>query len=471
MDFLLPFSICQDLMHKAEHSPCILCRNECAFQVSVCATIGLGLRNDSRNSNDDWLVKSKRTQEDLKKAIEELGSKYKYPGHVSKDVLNALGIGVLVSSDRIQEYQTSGRLIDAQQIIQDQIQARLSNFGDSHLIRAKCESEMSKILQAQLRFKEAEEHELQTAKILRGQFGDRHPSVLMANVTLADLYAKQGLLRKAHGVSSDTQPLLEEVLGVEHPETISAHQVHAIIQYELGLAKAAEESMRKVVGVRTKTLTAAHPFTVRAELSLATVLRAQGRLVESKELVAAIHNKLINQLAGDYLSKAEVYLVWAALESEAGSLDDALRKITEGLAAMDMVRLPATSPLRLDGLEILASIYGKAKELEKQEATLRQVLEVKKTQDTRNREISTTVCLLAGCLLAQNRWDEASNLADEALAGMGRSIAEDHRTTWWQLTLWPMPQAIMDETKTLNCYGKTFCGFARQIWARTTASR
>ncbi|KIW59391.1 hypothetical protein PV05_03844 [Exophiala xenobiotica] len=386
--------------------------------------IGFGHPSEPLDS-DRWLSKSKKTEEDRRRAIQELGRKYKYPGHVSNDVLDALGIGVLVSSDRTQEYQTSGRLMDAEETIQAQIRARASNFGDSHLSQAKCESELSKILQAQLRFEEAEKHEIRASGILRNHFGDRHPSALMGNVTLAYLYAKQGLLRKAHRLSRETQPILEEVLGLEHPEAISALQVHGIIQYELGLAKEAEQSMRKVIDVRTKILTGAHPFTVRAELSLVSVLRAQGRLTESKELTASISERLVNQLAGDYLSKAELYIVWGALESETGSLDQALLRVTEGLAAMDMLRLPATDPLRLDGLEILTSIYGKLNERQKQEEILRQILDVKKSQDRRNREIATTMCLLAGCLLAQNRWEDASALADKVLTASDRSVAED----------------------------------------------
>ncbi|KAL8703348.1 MAG: hypothetical protein Q9201_003460 [Fulgogasparrea decipioides] len=424
MDYILPISILQDLLYKADHSACELCRLEYAFQASVCNIIGFGSRKDAISS-ESWLSRSRRTREDLDRAVQELGRQYQHPGRVSMDVLDALGIGVLVSTDKTQEYQTSRRLVDAEEVLKGRIQARASTFGAFHLSLGKSESELSKVLQAQSRLAEAEEHQIRAIKILRNHFEERHPSVLMANVNLASLMAKQGLLRKAECLALDTQPMLEAVLGPEHPETVTALQMLAVVQFELGKTKVAEQSMRQVIALRTKALTSIHPFTVRAELTLTSALRAQGRLTESSELMKSISLKLAGALAGDYLSKAELFIVWAMLYSTMGSFDQALQKVTEGLAAIDILRLPANDTLRLDGLEILASIYGNANKRGKQEAILRQILELRGGQEERNRETSATKCLLARSLLAQNRLDDACALADEVLVASDRSVAQD----------------------------------------------
>lgn len=424
MDYILHTSILQDLLHKADHSVCELCRLEYAFQVSICSMIGFGCFKDAVSSRN-WLMRSRRTQEDLDQAIKEIGRQYKPPGRVSKHVLDALGIGVLVSAERTQEYQTSRRLFEAERALKDRLEARASLFGDSHLCLGKSESELSQVLQAQFHLAEAETCLLRASKILSDHLGERHPSVLMANVNLASLMAKQGLLRKAEHLVLNIQPIVEEVLGSEHAETATALQICAIIQFESGKSEEAVHSMKQVVAFRTKALTGTHPLTVRAELTLASVLRSQGRLTESNELMESIDLKLAPVLAGDSLGRAQLSIVRAMLYGSTGSLEKAFQEVAEGLAAMDMLRLPANDTLRLDGLEILSAIHRAAGENGKEEAILRQILELKGGEDERDRETSTTKCLLAGSLLTQFRLDEAYALADDVLAASGRSITQD----------------------------------------------
>lgn len=424
MDYILPINILQDLEYKADHSLCERCRREYAFLVCICNMIGFGCFRNALQS-EVWLTKSRRTQDDLDGSIEEIGKKYRPPGRVSKDVLDVLGIGVVVSAERAEEYRTSRRLLEAERALKDQIEARESVFGEFHLTLAKSASELSQVMQTQFHLAEAQKWQLQATKIFNDHLGEGHPAVLMANVSLASLMARQGLLQKAEGLALQTQPVVEKVLGPEHPESVTALQINATIQFELGKYKEAEQLMKRVVQFRTKALTSTHPLTVRAELSFASLLRARGRLTESSELLENIERKLASVLTGDNLLKAQISIVQAMQFKTIGSLNQAFEKIAEGLAAMDALKLPENDTLRLDGLEILSAIHGAAMEREKQEAILRRILDLKGSQDEKDRETSTTKCLLAGSLLAQFKLNEAYALADEVLLTSNRSLTQD----------------------------------------------
>lgn len=405
-DYVLPINIFEDLSYKADNSACESCRRDYAFQISICYIIGFGCFR-SLSHSQQWLEKSGGVQRDLNLAINDIAKQYKHSGRVEK------------------EYQLSKRLPEAERALREQVEARALILGDSELWLAKLNLELSLTLKTRFRLVEAEKCQMQVTKILREHLGDQHPNYLMATVDLASTIASQGLLRQAERLLIEVQPSLEAALGPRHPETITSLQVQAGVQFELGEVKKAEHLFRQVVSVRTKALTAIHPLTVRAELSLVTVLWAQGSLTEASAVMQSIDEKVAGAFAGDNMSKAQFSITSAMLYAEMGQLDHALEKVAEGLAAMDTLKLPENDSLRLDGLETLSVIYDATMEKERQEVILRQVLELKSGQDERDRKTLTTTCLLARNLLWQFRLDEASVVAKKVLAASSGSITED----------------------------------------------
>ena len=421
---MLHISILQELQHKADHSGCQLCRVEYAFQVSLCCMIGFGCSKDVVSS-EKWLLKSKRNKRELEEAIEEIGRQYRPPGRVSKDVRDVFGLGVIVSTERTQEYQTSRRLVEAERALRDRIEARTSLFGEYHLCLSRSESELAQVLQAQFRLMEAETYQVRASNILRDHLGDRHPSVLMANVDLANLKAKQGLLREAEELALETQPIITEVLGPEHPETVTTLQSIAIIQAQLGKYKEAENFMIEAVSCRKRALTSTHPLTVRAELSFATVLMEQGRLTEASKLMESIDLRLAGMIVSDHLGRAQLSLIHANCHRKLGFFEKALEKITETMTAMDKLKLLANDPLRLEVLEMLALIHGDNHENGKEEEILRQILELEGGGHERGKQTLLIKCHLARSLLSQLRLSEAYVLAEEVLFACDRSITQD----------------------------------------------
>jgi hypothetical protein len=183
MDYILRENIVRDMIFKAKSASCVSCRREYEFQVAICYIIGFGtLKNEE--SSQYWLEKSGKTDEDVVAAIKRLSADYQMTGRLPKRVLDTLGIGVVVSTDRTEEYQISGRLPEAQKALQGEILARRNAFGAQHLSLAKLMSDLVVILKAQSRLWEAERLQREVVDILTNSFGDRHPSALLANVTL-----------------------------------------------------------------------------------------------------------------------------------------------------------------------------------------------------------------------------------------------------------------------------------------------
>src|SRR5687768_442762 len=94
-DYVVRANIVSDLKHKARESSCLACRKDYAFQVTVSQTAGFeGELEES--TIQTWLNESGRDRAHLDSEIERVSSTYQDPGRVASDVLNVLGIGVLL---------------------------------------------------------------------------------------------------------------------------------------------------------------------------------------------------------------------------------------------------------------------------------------------------------------------------------------------------------------------------------------
>jgi tetratricopeptide (TPR) repeat protein len=427
---VLRANIAQDLVRKANCSTCETCKSNYAFQVAICHTIGFGCMRDADNILA-WLSKSGKLQEHLDSAIQSFSSTYRVPGRVESKILNSLGIGFLISADRIDEYQISQRLKLAETSLRNEIEARTTVFGEAHRCGAKLRSELALVLKVHGHLVEAERYQQESVSILMKHFGERHPSPLIAKVVLAGILSGQGRLLQAVDLHRAVQSMLKEILGPEHPETVAALQILAGTLVELGQYKDAEELCKGIVEMRSKTLSPTHPLTIRAQIGLISTLRAQGLLNQASSIMRDVDEKLRNILAGDELTIAHVNVVRAMLWKDLGSHDQATKSIADALYAMDRLKLPEDDALRLTGLEILASVHGAKEDWIKEEAVLRQVLYAKRflgESNERNREFNVTRCLLAHNLLSQLKLDEAVTLAEKVLETEVRSLNDDSET-------------------------------------------
>jgi len=337
-------------------------------------------------------------------------------------VLDALGIRVLVTKDRTEEYRISGRLPDAEKTLREEILARQKVFGAQNLSLAKLISELVMVLKAQHRLSEADMRQREVVGILTNFFGDRHPSSLLAKVTLASILSDQGLLKDAEMLQRLVQPVLNDVLGPEHPDTITALQILATNLASQGKYKEAEQTLRAVVTSRDKVMAAMHPQTIRATMSLASVLRAQGMLSEASSLMDSIDEKIRNVLNDDKFTKANLFIGQTHLYKDLGLLSKATESAVAALETIENLNLPEDDELRLIALESMALIHGALWNLKEQEEILRRVLRAKSSLDRRNPWLLETKSLLAKNLLDQALLDEASAMAEDVLIALGSSV-------------------------------------------------
>jgi tetratricopeptide (TPR) repeat protein len=423
-DYVLRQNIAHDMIFKANSASCIICRQQYALQIAACYIIGFGVA-ENEQSSQDWLVKSGKGQADLNNEIELLGGEYTMTGSVSKRVLDALGIGVLVSNDRTEEYQISGRLPEAQQALQIEIAARQKVFGTRHCSLAKLMADMTMILVIRDQFTEAEKIQRDVVDILTKSFGDRHPSALAANVILASILAEEGWIQKSEEIMRHVRPILVAVLGAEHPETITASQVWAGILARQGKYQEAEFALRDLISARAKVLTNMHPITIKAEISLVEVLRGQGLILQALDMMNKIDDKMESIIIHDHHTRAHLYISQARLYTDLQIFDKAVEKGVAAMRAVERLYTPEDDSLRLKALETMAEIYGASQKLKEQENVLREMVQLKSSLGVHNSTLLTTKTMLAKNLLNQNMLDEASALAKEVLTILASSTAVD----------------------------------------------
>jgi tetratricopeptide (TPR) repeat protein len=427
-DYVVRANIVSDLKHKARESSCSACRKDYAFQVTVSQTTGFeGELEES--TLQAWLNESGRDRAHLDSEIERVSSSYQDPGRVASDVLSVLGIGVLLSAERSHEYQLSGRLRESEHHLVSEIKMRVRVFGEGHWCLARLLSELAQVLMASSQWDEAEACQQRAALALEKKFGQQNPKPLLANVVLADIMAERGRIFEGVKLLKALRPLLEDVLGPEHPETITALQILAIMLSVACQFQEAAEICHRVVDLRSKQLAPAHPMTIRAQLTYITVLGAQGRLEEASNIMHDVELKLQSLLAGDPFTSASLNIIRAGLYRELGDLDVALATINAALDTMNGLGLDTDNRLRLDGLEILASIYGQRLDTPDEERVLRQVLDIRmqnlEQEGKPTRELTAARTKLASNLVRQRKLDEASVIANRVLESGVHSIMDD----------------------------------------------
>ena len=173
-DYVVRVNIVSDLKHKARESSCSACRKDYAFQVTVSQTIGFeGELEES--TLQAWLNESGRDRAHLDSEIGRVSLSYQDPGRVASDVLSVLGIGVLLSAERFDEYQLSGRLRESEHHLVSEIKTRVRVFGEGHWCLAKLLSELAQVLMASSRWDEAEACQQRAAVALEKKVRSAEP--------------------------------------------------------------------------------------------------------------------------------------------------------------------------------------------------------------------------------------------------------------------------------------------------------
>ncbi|KAG8725008.1 hypothetical protein FRC09_010212 [Ceratobasidium sp. 395] len=137
-------------------------------------------------------------------------------------------------------------------------------------------------------------------RISKKRFGDTHQDTFKATYILANIYAKQGLLRMATTLQAQALSRQKTTLGDEHPDTIHGMHNLASTYLKQRKLKEAEALERRVVSVRKRILGEASTETLWAMHQLALIYHEQGRRREAQKL-----DNQIQQLTQKYFANRE----------------------------------------------------------------------------------------------------------------------------------------------------------------------
>ena len=92
--------IVENLQLKAKSSPCMTCKENAAFQLAFCYSVGFGIRSDHEMAQY-WVAKGKRELEDLDEEKDEVADSGFYTNETVKD----LSLDGMMIMDHVSEYR------------------------------------------------------------------------------------------------------------------------------------------------------------------------------------------------------------------------------------------------------------------------------------------------------------------------------------------------------------------------------
>ncbi|KAG8796547.1 hypothetical protein FRC12_019054 [Ceratobasidium sp. 428] len=188
-------------------------------------------------------------------------------------------------------------------------------------------------------------------RISKKRFGDTHQNTFKATYVLANIYAKQGLLRMATTLQAQALSRQKATLGDEHPDTIQGMHNLAGTYLKRHQLQEAETLERRVVSVRRRILGEASIETLWAMHQLALIYHEQGRRREAQKL-----DNQTQQFTQKYFSNREnfgvVPSIYTSIEQNKPVVSELEKLAQAALArAVDDLACAETGPESLDSDE------------------------------------------------------------------------------------------------------------------------
>ena len=415
-----------DLESKVRSSPCFKCAQQYAFQLAICYTIGFGVRRAPQQSQS-WLQRAAMKETDLASSIGQIKEKYQLTGNLSQQVRNSLSLGLLVTTNRTDQYRKEKRLVEAEESLSLEIDARKLAFGESDKTLLQLKIDLAQIYVVQARFKKAELLQQDIIWMCQAVLPKRHPLTLSSISALATTLIFQGRLVEAEMLQRDLQVAHIEVLGQVHPDTITVSQNLARTLTDLGRHEEATNLLQQVSEARTETLGKHHPLTIRAELCFASSIQHTGLFQKANDIMALVAAKT-SQIE-DPVIKAYTQMCRANMFRDLNLLEEAEEAARRAIKVFRR-KFKEDDSMKLEAEEVLATIRGYKKDFKEEEIILRTVLKFRAPLDKQDPSILTlrTKQMLASNLLKQGKVSDALIEAKEVVKASGNSPAIDPST-------------------------------------------
>lgn len=409
------------MLRKVGLSDCAICKQKYAVELSVYYRIGFGVPRNLKES-DDFLKQTSVSESSISAKIKLMSDGYQVVGTVSEDIGRELGVGVILSVNLIQQYQFPGRLKAAENSIRLEITDRQLEFGASSLCGVKLRTDLGEIYRIQSRLLEAEEQQREVLNIYTNRFDENNDFVLSARQSLAQILGQQGYVLQAE---REFERIVAAFKGSQSGfQTAIAMEFLSGIIFSQGRYEDAADIESQIGKIRKNIFGEIHPSTLRAETNLAFALYSQGLLIQANELMAEISKKASS--IGDPLTQAMATMNLVGVYSEQGNLESAER---EAFRAINLLKgqLEEGDSLRLDSLDMLAMVYGKKRDLSRQEEYLRQAREGRRSLDERNPSLIQSNLDIVKNLMDQGRLKESLIECKDSLSRLGSDVTINPR--------------------------------------------
>ncbi len=320
------------------------------------------------------------TQYDLAYALREehLGSQH------PKTLNTASNLAIL--------YVDQSRFEEAEALYRETLASQREAQGDDHKDTIITALNYCYLLERLNRANEAFPILEETLERSRVVLGEDAPETLSAMNTLAVFHAKQRNFEAAEPLFRDYYEGAMRVHGTDSPASLTAMHNLARITETLGNLEEAESLMQQTLAGRIRVLGADHPNTLRCMGNLAVILRKLDRSDEAFELVTEVYEKSKAKLGSNHYDTLRAEKNYANALDVRGQHLDAETHYQSALAGFGGL-VPETHP-----------------------------------------EVQKTKSALGGCLVAQERFEEAEALLNPLLETLLESPGPSHPLTQQVIT-------------------------------------
>jgi tetratricopeptide (TPR) repeat protein len=373
------------LVERADHDPDVEIRQNAAFQLAICYSVGFGC---SRNETEaeKWLKLSESPASELSSAM----------------------CFLLDEQDIVYENKAIAALV------------RNGNFQSlEYGLEFRQEPSLHQVEEEYRR----EIHDLSAA------LGSDHVGVLNLRMILAGIMMDQGRFPEAEQAVRQTLDRYTARLRLDHQETLRCTTVLATILEENDRFEESKSLHQVVLEQRVRLLGPNHLDTLESARQLGTVLQSLGEFEEAGAMATRDYEGrlvVLGEMHPDvYKSMANV----ASITQDMGHLNDSVWWNERALEGRTQV-LGREHPQTLTSISNLASVLQEMGEYEEAEPLFREDLDLsRRTFGEEHQDTITALSNLGLLYMDMERYDEAEQITREALIMGEKAQGYDHSAT------------------------------------------
>jgi serine/threonine-protein kinase len=320
-----------------------------------------------------------------------------------------------------------GDLSSARELHERSVRVFESTLGEGHSDYGMAVNRLAVAIQDQREYPESIPLFERAIEVLASSLGEDHPYTIGAKFNLAHSLRYTGQAERADALYREVIPAIERVYGADHPNVATVLNNHANLLRDAGRYAEAEAQLRRALEVWKSSLGPEHPQVAWALNNLGLVERLRGDhdaalkyFARSVEIAEAAYGP-------DHADVATQLKNFAWELHMTGGSRDAIPLFERAIAIRERVYGVDHSWVGSVVRE-LGTVYVDLGEFEKAEPLLRRAVALGlRGSDTRFDEVTEPTVMLAQCLAALGRFEEARSvlLAERGAADeRGREIVD-----------------------------------------------